>query len=65
VDEILRKYQDDIKTLFDRKTKDREFLPGDLVLRWDARKEDSAKHGKFDHIWYGKKKFIFIRKSGW
>jgi hypothetical protein len=24
-----------------------------LVLKWDARKEDSAKHGKFDHIWYG------------
>ena len=29
------------------------FLPGDLVLRWDARKEDSGKNGKFDHIWYG------------
>ena len=42
-----------MKTLFDCKTKDREFLPGDLVLRWDARKEDSAKHGKFDHIWFG------------
>jgi hypothetical protein len=53
VDERLQKYQDDMKTLFDRKTKDREFLPGDLVLRWDARKEDSVKHGKFDHIWYG------------
>jgi hypothetical protein len=53
VDEILQKYQDDMKTLFDRKTKNREFLLGDLVLRWDARKEDSVKHGKFDHIWYG------------
>ena len=42
-----------MKTLFDRKAKDREFLPGDLVLKWDARKEDSTKHGKFDHIWYG------------
>jgi hypothetical protein len=53
VDERLQKYQDDMKTLFDRKTKDREFLPSDLVLRWDYRKEYSAKHGKFDHIWYG------------
>jgi hypothetical protein len=53
VDERLQKYQDDMKTLFDHKTKDREFIPGDLVLRWDARKEDSVKHGKFDHIWYG------------
>jgi hypothetical protein len=38
--------------LFDRKAKDGNFLPGDLVLRWDARKEDSGKNGKFDHIWY-------------
>jgi hypothetical protein len=53
VDERLQKYQDDMKTLFDCKTKDREFHLGNLVLRWDARKEDSAKHGKFNHIWYG------------
>jgi hypothetical protein len=50
VDERLQKYQDDMKMLFDRKAKDREFLPDDLVLKWDARKEDSTKHGKFDHI---------------
>ena len=42
-----------MKVLFDHKAKEREFLPGDLVLKWDARREDSAKHGKFDHIWYG------------
>jgi hypothetical protein len=53
VDERLQKYQDNMKALFDRKAKDREFLPGDLVLKWDDRKEDSVKHGKFDHIWYG------------
>jgi hypothetical protein len=50
VDERLQKYQDNMKALFNRKAKDREFLPDDLVLKWDARKEDSAKHGKFDHI---------------
>jgi hypothetical protein len=53
VDEKLQKYQDNMKALFDQKAKDREFLPGDLVLRWDARKEDSGKHDKFDHIWCG------------
>jgi hypothetical protein len=53
VDERLQKYQDNMKALFDHKAKDREFLPGDLVLKWDARREDSTKHGKFDHIWYG------------
>jgi hypothetical protein len=42
-----------MKVLFDHKAKDRNFLPRDLVLKWDARKEDSGKNGKFDHIWYG------------
>jgi hypothetical protein len=42
-----------MKALLDHKAKDREFLTGDLVLKWDARREDSTKHGKFDHIWYG------------
>jgi hypothetical protein len=50
VDKRFQKYQDDIKRLFDHKTKDREFLSGDLVLRWDARNKDSMKHSKFDHI---------------
>jgi hypothetical protein len=53
IDEKLQKYQDNMKLLFDRKAKNINFLPGDLVLRWDARKEDSGKNGKFDHIWYG------------
>jgi hypothetical protein len=53
VDERMQKYQDDMKALFDLKAKDREFFPGDLVLRWDARREEAAKHGKFDYLWYG------------
>jgi hypothetical protein len=53
VDEKLQKYQDNMKALFDQKSRDREFLLGDLVLKWDARKEDSGKHDKFDHIWCG------------
>jgi hypothetical protein len=42
-----------MKLLFDRKAKKKKFLPGDLVLRWNARKKDSGKNGKFDHISYG------------
>jgi hypothetical protein len=53
VDERLQKYQDNMKALFDHNSKDREFIPGDLVWKWDARREDLSKHGKFDHIWYG------------
>jgi len=52
VDEKLQKYQDNMKALFDKKDKDREFIPGDLVLKWDARKEDAGKHDKFDHVWF-------------
>jgi hypothetical protein len=39
-----------MKALFDTKSKDREFLPGDLVLKWDARKEDVGKHNNFNHL---------------
>jgi hypothetical protein len=53
VDERLQRYQDKMKVVFDQKAKDREFLPGDLVLKWEARKEDVGKHGKFDQIWCG------------
>jgi len=42
-----------MKALFDHRAKDRDFLLGDLVLRWDARREETTKHGKFDHLWYG------------
>jgi hypothetical protein len=42
-----------MKDLFDKKAKDKEFLPNDLVLKWDARKEDVGKHGKFDHLRFG------------
>jgi hypothetical protein len=37
-DDKLQKYQDNMKVLFDKKAKDKEFLPSDLVLKWDARK---------------------------
>jgi hypothetical protein len=53
VDEKIQKYQDKMKAIFDKKAKDKEFLPGDLVLKWEARKEDVGKHGKFDHLWFG------------
>jgi hypothetical protein len=38
VDEKLQRYQENMKSLFEKKAKDREFLPEDLVLKWDARK---------------------------
>ena len=41
-----------MKSIFDKRTKKDDFKPGDLVLRWDARKEDKRKHGKFNNLWF-------------
>ena len=49
----MQKYQDNMKALFDHKAKNRDFVFDDLVFKWDARREDLTKHGKFDYIWYG------------
>jgi site-specific DNA-adenine methylase len=53
VDEKLQRYKNNMKALFDKKYKDREFLPEYLVLKWDSSKEEARKNGKFDHIWCG------------
>jgi hypothetical protein len=53
VDERLQKYQDNMKALFDKKAKNREFLPSDLFLKRDDIKEYTGKHDKFLHIWFG------------
>ena len=42
-----------MKSIFDRKAKGVLFQAVDLVLRWDTRREDKGKHGKFDPLWYG------------
>ena len=39
--------------MFERKIKENTFFSGDMVLRWDARKEQKGKHGKFDNLWFG------------
>lgn len=34
-------------------TKAEDFYLGDKVLKWDSRREDKGKHGKFDFLWKG------------
>ena len=46
-------YRLKIKSRFDRNIKENTFSVGDMVLRWDARKEQKGKHGKFDNLWFG------------
>ena len=37
--------------MFDKRTKENDFNIGDKVLKWDSRREDKGKHGKFDNLW--------------
>ena len=46
-------YSRKIKEKFDKKVRENTFSCGDMVLRWDARKEQKGKHGKFDNLWLG------------
>jgi hypothetical protein len=45
--------QQKIKQAFDRKSRKEDFQLGDLVLKWDAPRQDKGKHGKFEALWIG------------
>jgi hypothetical protein len=49
----IRDHQQRIKQVFDKKAKKEEFQIGDLVLKWDAPKQDKGKHRKFEALWIG------------
>ena len=42
--------QENIKKLFDKRTEASNFKIGDKVLKWDSRREEKGKHGKFDNL---------------
>jgi hypothetical protein len=44
--------QEKIKQTFDRKSRKKYFELGDLVLKWDASRQDRANHSKFDALWF-------------
>jgi hypothetical protein len=46
-------HQQKIKQTFDRKSREKDFELGDLVLKWDASRQDKGKHNKFDALWIG------------
>ena len=39
------------------------FFENDLVLRWDVRREDRGKHGKFDNLWFGPFKIVVVLEN--
>ena len=53
-EQVMNKIQDHqqkIKQDFDKNAKKEEFQIGDLVLKWDAHKQDKGKHDKFESLW--------------
>jgi ribonuclease HI len=44
-------HQQMIKRSFDKKTKSDVFKAGDMVLKWDAARQEKGKHGKFEALW--------------
>ena len=46
-------YKDKVKAIFDKRTKKKLFQVDDMVLRWDVRRKDKGKNGKFDNLWFG------------
>ena len=63
VRENLITYQEKMKSIFDRKAKEILFQIGDLVLRWDTRREEKGKHGKFEPLCYGPYKIVEARSN--
>jgi len=53
INEHAQNFKDKMKIIFDKKEKQDTFQTGDLVLKWDARREEKSKHGKFDNLWVG------------
>jgi hypothetical protein len=43
--------QQKIKQAFDRESRKEDFQLGELVLKWDAPRQDKGKHGKFEALW--------------
>ena len=56
----VQTHQEKMKNTFNRRVKEEQFQIDDLVLKWDAPKED--KHGKFDHMWVGP--YVIARHIG-
>jgi hypothetical protein len=51
--EETKLHQERIKESFDKKVKSNVFKTGDLVLKWDATRQEKGKHDKFEALWTG------------
>jgi hypothetical protein len=51
--ERIELHQGKMKEIFDKKFKSNIFKIGELVLKWDAARQEKGKHDKFDALWIG------------
>jgi transposase InsO family protein len=51
--EKIELHQGRIKENFDKKVKSDVFKTGDLILKWDATRQEKGKHRKFEALWTG------------
>ena len=45
--------QENFKKIYEKRTEANYFHIGNHVLKWDSRREEKGKHGKFDNLWMG------------
>ena len=52
-----------MENMFDRRARERDFREGDLVLKWDSRREENGKHGTFDKLWFGPLAIVEVKDN--
>jgi len=52
-----------MKEIFDKRSKERRFMIGYLVLKWDSRRETKGKHKKLDNLWLGPLQVIAVQDN--
>ena len=56
-------FKEKMKLTFDKKVKREVFQVNDLVLRWDARREEKGKHEIFYNLWFGPFRIVEVLEN--
>jgi hypothetical protein len=51
--DMAHERQHKLKQAFNKKSRKEDFQLGDLVLKWDAPRQDKGNHGKVESLWIG------------
>jgi hypothetical protein len=63
LNQITEAYQNKIKSTFEKKPKKEIFQKGDMVFRWDVRRDEKSKHGNFNNLWFGPFKVVEVLRQ--